>query len=229
MSEPTAPVLLRFDHASLAYGRDPGRRGRARHRPRGEAVALIGPNGAGKSTLLRRCSGWSTWSSGGIEVLGTTPAGARREVAYVPQVDTLDAQFPVSVGQVVLMGRYRDVGWLRRPSAGDRAHRRRGARRGRPGRRGRTTGSARCPAASGSGCCWPGRSPSSRGCCCWTSRSTGWTRSASRRCWRRCGGCRTAAPRSSSPPTTSPWPTSPATRSACSTSTRSRSARPRRR
>jgi manganese/iron transport system ATP-binding protein len=38
--------------------------------------------------------------SGGIEVLGSTPARARREVAYVPQVDTLDAQFPVSVGQV---------------------------------------------------------------------------------------------------------------------------------
>ena len=121
MSEPTAPVLLRFDHASLAYGR-----ARVVEDVHGtvhgaEAVALIGPNGAGKSTLLRSVLGLVEVVSGGIEVLGTTPARARREVAYVPQVDTLDAQFPVSVGQVVLMGRYREVGWLRRPSAGDRA------------------------------------------------------------------------------------------------------------
>src|SRR5439155_4515346 len=41
-------------------------------------------------------------------------------VAYVPQADTLDADFPVSVAQVVLMGRYRKVGWLRRPGGSDR-------------------------------------------------------------------------------------------------------------
>jgi manganese/iron transport system ATP-binding protein len=87
----------------------------------GERVCLVGPNGAGKSTLLRSVLGLVDVVGGGIEVLGTTAARARREVAYVPQVDTLDAQFPVSVGQVVLMGRYRDVGWLRRPGARDRA------------------------------------------------------------------------------------------------------------
>jgi len=58
---------------------------------------------------------------GTVEVLGRPPAQARRDVAYVPQVDTLDAEFPVSVEQVVLMGRYRRVGWLRRPGRADRA------------------------------------------------------------------------------------------------------------
>src|SRR5690606_18548963 len=42
-------------------------------------------------------------------------------VAYVPQAESLDPEFPVSVGQVVLMGRYRDVGWVRRPGRADRA------------------------------------------------------------------------------------------------------------
>jgi len=121
VSEPTSPVLLHFDHASLAYGRARVVEDVHGSVHEAEAVALIGPNGAGKSTLLRSVLGLVEVVSGGIEVLGTTPARARREVAYVPQVDTLDAQFPVSVGQVVLMGRYRDVGWLRRPSARDRA------------------------------------------------------------------------------------------------------------
>ena len=114
-------VVLRFDHASLAYGRarvvtDVTGEVRA-----GQAVALIGPNGAGKSTLLRSVLGLVEVVEGTVEVLGRPPAKARRDVAYVPQVDTLDAQFPVSVSQVVLMGRYRDVGWLRRPGAADKA------------------------------------------------------------------------------------------------------------
>ena len=113
-------TALRFEHASLAYGRarvveDVDGVVRA-----GEAVALIGPNGAGKSTLLKAVLGLVAVVGGRIEVLGRTPAGARRDVAYVPQADTLDAEFPVSAGQVVLMGRYREIGWVRRPGAADR-------------------------------------------------------------------------------------------------------------
>jgi len=58
---------------------------------------------------------------GSISVLGRSPRAARREVAYVPQADTLDPEFPVSVEQVVLMGRYRRIGWLRRPGRADKA------------------------------------------------------------------------------------------------------------
>ena len=117
MSEPS----LVFDHASLAYGRTTVVEDVDGVVHSGQSVALIGPNGAGKSTLLRSVLGLVEVVAGRIEVLGTTPVRARREVAYVPQVDTLDAQFPISVGQVVLMGRYRDVGWLRRPGQRDRA------------------------------------------------------------------------------------------------------------
>jgi manganese/iron transport system ATP-binding protein len=114
-------IALRFEHASLAYGRATVVENVDGIVHSGQAAALIGPNGAGKSTLLRSVLGLVDVVGGRVEVLGRTPARARRDVAYVPQVDTLDAQFPVSVGQVVLMGRYRDVGWLRRPGPADRA------------------------------------------------------------------------------------------------------------
>jgi manganese/iron transport system ATP-binding protein len=114
VSEPA----LRFEHADLAYGRTPVVEDLDGVVHSGQAVALIGPNGAGKSTLLRSVLGLVEVVAGRVEVLATTPEKARRRVAYVPQVDTLDAQFPVSAAQVVLMGRYR---WLRRPDREDRA------------------------------------------------------------------------------------------------------------
>ncbi|WP_433443780.1 metal ABC transporter ATP-binding protein [Nonomuraea sp. CA-141351] len=86
--------------------------------PHGGALALIGPNGAGKSTLIKAVLGLVE-SGGVMRVLGREPARARREVAYVPQADTLDASFPVTAGEVVLMGRYRSIGWLRRPRRHD--------------------------------------------------------------------------------------------------------------
>ena len=86
----------------------------------GSSVALIGPNGAGKSTLLRAILGLVPLAAGRVEVLGQPPEIARRSVAYVPQAESLDPEFPVSVAQVVLMGRYRDVGWVRRPGRADR-------------------------------------------------------------------------------------------------------------
>ncbi|HZB47594.1 MAG TPA: metal ABC transporter ATP-binding protein [Mycobacteriales bacterium] len=111
---------LRFERASLAYGRATVvEEVHGEVRP-GEAVALIGPNGAGKSTLIKGVLGLVPVVSGRIEVLGTTPVRARRRVAYVPQADTLDPDFPVTAAQVVLMGRYREVGWIRRPGAADR-------------------------------------------------------------------------------------------------------------
>jgi manganese/iron transport system ATP-binding protein len=88
---------------------------------RGQAVALIGPNGAGKTTLIKAVLGLVPVVRGSISVLGRSPRAARREVAYVPQADALDPEFPVSALQVVLMGRYPRIGWVRRPGRADRA------------------------------------------------------------------------------------------------------------
>ncbi len=87
----------------------------------GGALALIGPNGAGKTTLIRSILGLVPLTAGHIAVLGVPPASARGRVAYVPQADVLDTEFPVSVMQVVLMGRSRRIGWLRRPGRADKA------------------------------------------------------------------------------------------------------------
>lgn len=87
----------------------------------GESVALIGPNGSGKSTFIKAILGLVPASSGWVEVLGTTPEKARARVAYVPQIDHLDPQFPITVQQVALMGRYREIGWLRRAGRADHA------------------------------------------------------------------------------------------------------------
>lgn len=106
--------------AAVAYGRTPVIEGIDGVVRPGESVALIGPNGAGKSTLIKAVLGLLPVVAGSITVLGRAPADARREVAYVPQADTLDPEFPVTAGQVVLMGRYPSVGWLRRPARADR-------------------------------------------------------------------------------------------------------------
>ena len=86
----------------------------------GEIHVVIGPNGAGKSTLLKAILGLVPLQRGRIEILGRSPQDARRDVAYVPQSESLDPEFPISALGVVLMGRYREVGWVRRPSRADR-------------------------------------------------------------------------------------------------------------
>jgi manganese/iron transport system ATP-binding protein len=116
----SADAALVLDDVSLAYDRDPVVVGVDGIVPAGTALALIGPNGAGKSTLIKAILGLVPVVAGRIAVLGTTPAQARGRVAYVPQAEALDPGFPITVGDVVLMGRYRHVGWIRRPGRTDR-------------------------------------------------------------------------------------------------------------
>jgi manganese/iron transport system ATP-binding protein len=118
-TDPELSPALDLDEVTVTYGPALALDGIDGVVTSGEALALIGPNGAGKSTLIKAILGLIPLAAGRITVLGTNPAGARRDVAYVPQADTLDPEFPISVGQVVLMGRYRKIGWLRRARAAD--------------------------------------------------------------------------------------------------------------
>lgn len=87
----------------------------------GMLVGVIGPNGSGKSTLLKAILGLAPMSTGTV-LLDGRPVGEQRDrLAYVPQREAVDWSFPVSAEQVVMMGRYRRVGWLRTPGADDRA------------------------------------------------------------------------------------------------------------
>lgn len=86
----------------------------------GELIAIVGPNGSGKSTLLKVLAGLLRATAGSVSVLGDAPRRQPLRVAYLPQAESVDWSFPVSVRDVVLMGRYRHVGWLRRPGRADR-------------------------------------------------------------------------------------------------------------
>lgn len=90
--------------------------------PAGSITALVGVNGSGKSTLFKAIMGFVPLRSGTVEILGMPREAALRRglVAYVPQAEEVDWTFPVLVEDVVMMGRYGHMGWLRRPSARDR-------------------------------------------------------------------------------------------------------------
>ncbi|HZG36369.1 MAG TPA: metal ABC transporter ATP-binding protein [Gaiellaceae bacterium] len=89
--------------------------------PRGVLMAVVGPNGAGKTTLIRAILGLVKPAAGRALVHGRPYAERRRLVGYVPQRGSVDWDFPTSVLDVVLMGRYGRIGWVRRPGADDRA------------------------------------------------------------------------------------------------------------
>lgn len=88
--------------------------------PRGAISAIVGPNGSGKSTLLKAALGLVPVESGQVMLLGAPLREARRRVAYVPQREDVDWDFPVTVREVVEMGRYPLRGWVRRLRADDR-------------------------------------------------------------------------------------------------------------
>jgi manganese/iron transport system ATP-binding protein len=112
--------VLRFAHAAVGY------RGRAVlsdvtfELAAARTVALVGPNGGGKSTLIKSVLGMADVVAGSVSVLGAAPGHRRGEIAYVAQLDTLDADFPVTAAHVVLMGRYPTIGWWRPTRAVDR-------------------------------------------------------------------------------------------------------------
>lgn len=93
--------------------------------PEGALVAIIGPNGAGKSTLVKAMMGLIPMVSGTVHFQEEPLAAKRQSVAYVPQKETVDWDFPITVKEVVLMGSYGRLGFLRRPSRADKeeAHR----------------------------------------------------------------------------------------------------------
>jgi manganese/zinc/iron transport system ATP- binding protein len=90
------------------------------HVPQGVLMAIIGPNGAGKTTLIKAILGLIKPAAGQVLVFGKPYAEQRHLVGYVPQRGSVDWDFPTNVLDVVMMGRYGALGWLRRPGPAER-------------------------------------------------------------------------------------------------------------
>jgi ABC-type Mn2+/Zn2+ transport system ATPase subunit len=123
-----------FDHANclvlrgvtLAYGPTVVLRGLDADIPRGELVSIVGPNGSGKSTLLKAIAGLQPLVEGEIALFDEPLRRVRHHISYVPQREDVDWAFPISVREVVSMGRHAVkshsmLGWVRALSEDDRA------------------------------------------------------------------------------------------------------------
>jgi len=83
--------------------------------PKGVLMAIVGPNGAGKSTLIKAILGITKPIAGSITIFGKSYKKQRQLVAYVPQKGSVDWDFPTTALDVVLMGTYGGLGWIKRP------------------------------------------------------------------------------------------------------------------
>ena len=83
-------------------------------------AAICGPNGAGKSTLIKAALGLIPMASGQVRAFNQPVKAVRKRIGYVPQRESVDWDFPVNVLDVVLMGTYGRLGWIRRPGKQDR-------------------------------------------------------------------------------------------------------------
>jgi ABC-type Mn2+/Zn2+ transport system ATPase subunit len=117
---PAAGSSVAVEHVSAAYGRRIALDDVSLTVRQGSLLAVIGPNGAGKSTLLKLIAGLIRPTSGTLSVLGGPPGSAAKSVAYLPQAEAVDWEFPVTVGEVVMMGRYARLGFGHQPGPTDR-------------------------------------------------------------------------------------------------------------
>jgi len=85
--------------------------------PESKLIAIVGPNGAGKSTLIKAVMGLVPITAGKVSIYGKPYSKQRNKVAYVPQRGSVDWDFPTDALDVVEMGLYGKLGWLRRPNS----------------------------------------------------------------------------------------------------------------
>ena len=114
------PIPLEIHDLTVAYHKRPVLWGVDVEVSAGQLIGVIGPNGAGKSTLIKAAMGLLPVSSGWVKVFGRPVKDNLRRVGYVPQRESVDWDFPVSVMDVVLMGRYGHLGLFKRPRKEDR-------------------------------------------------------------------------------------------------------------
>ena len=117
--EPTTDAIV-INNLSVNYENTPVLWDVSCSLPQKEIIGIIGPNGAGKSTLLKSILGLVKPLSGSISILGKPQATALRHIAYIPQRESVDWDFPITVEELVLQGCYRRIGLFRRPRKKDK-------------------------------------------------------------------------------------------------------------
>eukprot|EP01132_Coremiostelium_polycephalum_P000237 gene237-316_t len=108
-------VNTNIQHLSVSYAQKPVLWDINLELPAGKVIGIIGPNGAGKSTFIKSMMGLIPIDSGMIEIFGQSLKKVRKRIGYVPQRNSVDWDFPASVFDVVLMGRYAHLGLFQRP------------------------------------------------------------------------------------------------------------------
>lgn len=111
--------LLEVYNVTVSYRKEPVLRSVSFSVRAGNITGIIGPNGAGKSTLFKAILGLIPMESGEVTVAGQPLSRSYGRIAYIPQREEVDWDFPVTALDVVLMGRYRHIGIIRRPGPAD--------------------------------------------------------------------------------------------------------------
>ena len=115
-----APIACKTRNLSVAYRADPVLQRVNFKVPVGSVMGVVGPNGAGKSTLIKAMLGLLTPLTGTVEFFGDPLDQVRRRVGYMSQSTSVDWDFPTTVVDLVTMGTYGELGWLRRPGKAER-------------------------------------------------------------------------------------------------------------
>lgn len=120
MSKPAESPLVEVHDLTVSYYKKPVLWGIDLALPPGKVIGIIGPNGAGKSTLLKAIMGLVPADSGYVKLFDQPLHKVRKQVSYVPQKESVDWDFPASVLDVVVMGRYAQLGLFQRPRKVDK-------------------------------------------------------------------------------------------------------------
>jgi manganese/iron transport system ATP-binding protein/manganese/zinc/iron transport system ATP- binding protein len=120
ISDRRGPPAIEVENLTVSYGPRPALLDVSFSVDPGSLVGVIGPNGSGKSTLIKAILGFVRRDFGSVRIFGQPVEEARGRVAYVPQRGAVDWDYPVTVEEVAMMGRYGGIPWWRSPAAADR-------------------------------------------------------------------------------------------------------------
>ena len=113
-------VIVKVEDLTIAYHDKPVLKDCDIDIMAGSVTAVIGPNGAGKSTLIKGILGLQNKLAGEILIMGEPIKKVQKKISYIPQTSEVNWDFPTTVMDVVLMGRYVHLGWFRHPGLEDR-------------------------------------------------------------------------------------------------------------